>query len=190
MKKLIALVLAVMSLCLIFAGCQTETPEATPSATTNPPANNDYPEATVSPDATTNIPLDPNVGYKVSCQGANGALWFKGTITKGRFDASAEKADAVEVFVEIVDDGCLMYFMDGSAKKYINMDDKAAGASFVTDAASATLYLWHSSLNTLIVADPDNARAFGSQDESTYSNLSSYATSNTSGYNWGQFIAD
>ncbi len=34
MKKLIALVLAIMSLCLVFAGCQTETPNET-----TPPAN-------------------------------------------------------------------------------------------------------------------------------------------------------
>ena len=40
MKKLIALVLAVMSLCLIFAGCQTETP-----ATTNPPEATDAVDA-------------------------------------------------------------------------------------------------------------------------------------------------
>jgi hypothetical protein len=178
MKKLIALVLAVMSLCLIFAGCQTETPNNPTAAPTNPPVNN------------TDFALDPNVGYKISGHNTDGELWFKGTITGGRFDASANKADAVEVFVEIVDGGCLMYIKAGSAKQYINMDDKSAGASFGTDAASATVYEWNESLKTLVVVDPDNARAFGCQDESTYSNFSCYATSNTSGYNWGQFIAD
>ena len=37
MKKLIALVLAVMSLCLIFAGCQTETPNETQAPANSAP---------------------------------------------------------------------------------------------------------------------------------------------------------
>ena len=178
MKKLIAIALAVMSLCLLLAGCQTETPNDPTPGTTNPPASS------------TDFALDPSVGYKISGFNADGELWFTGTITSGRFDASANKADAALVYVEIVDGGCLMYINEGSAKKYINMDDKSAGASFVNSSANATVYEWNETLKTLVVADPENGRAFGCQDTSTYANFSSYATSNTSGYNWGQFIAD
>lgn len=127
-------------------------------------------------------------GYKVTANNANGPLWFSGTITKGRFDCSVNEADAILVYVEETTDGYLLYMNVESTKTYINMNDEAAGALTTTNATEATVYEWNATLNTLMVADDDNARAFGAQNTSTYTNFSSYATSNTSGYNWGQFI--
>lgn len=134
-------------------------------------------------------PLVDGASYKISATNANGTLWFDGTIKSGRFNCSANESDAVAVYVEAVTDGWKMYIMDGSAKKYIFMDDKAAGGAFVDAADDASVFVWNAELNTLVESNPDNARAFGSQDTSTYSNMSCYATSNTEGYNWGQFTA-
>jgi len=43
-------------------------------------------------------------------------------------------------------------------------------------------------LNTLVVADDGNNRAFGSKTTNTYDNFSPFDANNT-GYNWGQFTA-
>jgi hypothetical protein len=121
--------------------------------------------------------------YTISGHNANGTIYFDGTITSGRFNGTSNISDAAEVLVSTVDGG----FVLSVGSKYIVMDDKSAGASFTTDAASATVFIWNDALNTYVVADPDNGRAFGCQDSSTYSNFSCYATSNTSGYNWGVY---
>jgi DNA-entry nuclease len=121
--------------------------------------------------------------YTISGHNANGTIYFDGTITSGRFNGTSNISDAAEVLVSTVEGG----FVLSVGSKYIVMDDKSAGASFTTDAASATVFIWNDALNTYVVADPDNGRAFGCQDSSTYSNFSCYATSNTSGYNWGVY---
>lgn len=139
-----------------------------------------------------NCPLVENTGYVLSVQNANGALYFNGVMgtgnSAGRFMGSTDIADAVLVYYEkVTTSGYRLYFMDGQTKTYISMEDKAAGGSFGTDADSATVFLWNTTLNTFVVADPDNARAFGAQDSSTYANMSAYAISNTTGYNFGVF---
>ena len=128
------------------------------------------------------------VGYKIKGYNANGDLWYVGTCNGGRFDGTGSEADAAVVYVEAVDGGYLIYSLNGSEKVYIIMDDKSTGGAYASSAAEATVFVWNETLSTLMVAAEDNQRAFGCQNTSTYSNFSCYATSNTEGYNWGQFI--
>lgn len=125
--------------------------------------------------------------YIVSAANATGPLYLKGTITSGRFDCSYSSSDAIKVYVEISEGNYYLYFMNAGVKTYINMDDKAAGGVHVTDKASATVYEWNATLNTLVVAEDTNNRAFGAGKTSTYTNFSSYDASQAD-YNWGQFI--
>ena len=131
------------------------------------------------------------VGYKIKGYNANGDLWYSGTVgnaSSGRFDITVNEAEAAVVYVENVDGGYLMYTTDGTTKTYIIMNDSSSGGALTTNAAEATVFVWNETLSTLMVAAEDNQRAFGCQNASTYANFSCYATSNTEGYNWGQFI--
>ena len=121
--------------------------------------------------------------YTVSAYNANGALYFNGTVTSGRFNGVKEESGAAVVTVKTVDGGYIL----SVGTQYIVMEDKAAGCGFTADASAATVFVWNDTLNTYVVADPDNARAFGCQNTSTYANFSAYAVSNTTGYNWGVF---
>ncbi len=121
--------------------------------------------------------------YTVSAHNANSTLYFDGTVTSGRFNGVTSESGAAVVTVKTVDGGYIL----SVGTQYIVMEDKAAGCGFTADASAATVFVWNDTLNTYVVADPDNARAFGCQDTSTYSNFSAYAISNTTGYNWGVF---
>lgn len=124
-------------------------------------------------------------GYTISADNANGTLYFDGTITDGRFNGSLDATKAVVVYVEEVDGGYLLYFFEGETKTYVVMADKSAGGSFVTDAATATVFEWNAEKATLAVADDSNNRAFGAGATSTYNNFSAYDI--TGSYNWGAF---
>ena len=121
--------------------------------------------------------------YTVSAYNANGTLYFDGTVSSGRFNGVTSESGAAVVTVKTVDGGYIL----SVGTQYIVMEDKAAGCGFTTNASAATVFVWNDTLNTYVVADPENARAFGCQNTSTYSNFSAYAVSNTSGYNWGVF---
>ncbi len=127
-------------------------------------------------------------GYKLTANNSNGALWFCGGETSGRFNASAKEADAVLVYVEKVDGGFKMYTTDGTTKTYICMDDKAAGAVFTNDAAAATVYEWNAEFGTLAVAEDSNNRALGTDPAKNYENFSSYDITNGAKYDWVSFV--
>ena len=152
-----------------------------------PPEGGDDPETPDTPAAG----VEAGKGYYISASNASDLLYFDGTISSGRFNAVADKAKAAVVYVEAADGGFYIYILSGETKQYIVMDDKSAGGAFADSAASATVFTWNADLKTLVVLDPDTARAFGMQTTSTYANFSCYATSNTTGYNWGAFeLAD
>lgn len=134
-------------------------------------------------------PLVDGAGYKIVANNKNGPMYFKGTISSGRWDCSANEAEAVAVYVEAVTGGWKMYIKDGTAKKYLVMNDESQGAAFADSADTASVFVWDSNLNTLVESDPDNARAFGCDPSKTYLNYSCYAVSNGTKYNWGQFVA-
>ena len=129
--------------------------------------------------------LREGVAYTVSAANGTGTLWFSGTVTGGRFDGSYDASEAVSVYAENVAGGFLLYFLDGTTKRYICMDDMSAGGSFSTDAASATVFEWNDDKATAAVAEDSNNRAFGCGATSTYTNFSAYDLSGD--YNWGQF---
>ena len=131
-------------------------------------------------------PLEEGVAYTVSANNANGTLYLKGTVNGGRWDCSLSAADAVSVYVEDVAGGQLLYMNVDGTKTYFVFADSSTGGSTTTDASAATVFEWNASLQTLEVADDDNARGFGAQPGSTYNNFSCYALSNTD-YNWGKF---
>ena len=129
--------------------------------------------------------LKEGVAYTISADNATGTLWFSGTVTGGRFDGSYDETEAVSVYAENVNGGFRLYFMDGATKRYICMDDKSAGGSFSTDAASAAVFEWNDEKATAAVAEDSNNRAFGCDAAKTYTNFSCYDLSGD--YNWGQF---
>ena len=131
------------------------------------------------------------VAYKISAYNANGTVWYSGTVgtaSNGRYDITYNEEEAALVYVEEVEGGYLIYSTDGTTKTYIIMNDSTSGGALTTNVSEATVFVWNEVLNTLMAADPDNQRAFGCQNTSTYDNMSAYATSNSDGYNWGQFV--
>ena len=130
--------------------------------------------------------LQEGVAYTVSANNADGLLYLKGTITSGRFDCSTSAADAVYVYVENVAGGQLLYMNVNGTKTYFVFADKSAGGSTTTRASDATVFEWSAELQTLVVAEDANNRAFGAQPTSMYVNFSTY-DANNAGYNWGKY---
>lgn len=133
--------------------------------------------------------LVDGAGYKIKATNATGTVWADGTIgtgsASGRWMVVSDEASAAVFYVEAVTGGYKLYLKDGENKNYVAFGT-AAGSGSLVAAADATVFTWNSDLNTLVVAETN--RAFGAQDTSSYMNLSCYSTTNTSGYNWGQFV--
>ena len=139
------------------------------------------------------IPTLPEigVGHTISATNANGLLYFDGTVSSGRFNATADESAAAIVYVEAATNAgeYLIYFFIDGTKTYIVMDDSASGCSFAETSSEATAFEWNSTANTFEVADDNNARGFGMQNTSTNNNFSAYALSNVNNsiYTWGIF---
>ena len=142
----------------------------------------------VAPDAPAGAAtLEEGKGYYIAARNSSGYVYFNGSLNSGRFNGVASKADAAAVFVEATEGGFYLYFDAKGVKTYVVMADSSTGGSFATDKASATVFEWDADLKTLVVADDDNARAFGMDDTKTFTTFSCYAVSNTQ-YNWGIYI--
>ncbi|MBQ8414267.1 MAG: hypothetical protein IJX58_03365 [Clostridia bacterium] len=133
--------------------------------------------------------VEAGKAYIITANNVNGPIYLSNSVSSGRFVAVTNIADATVYYVESATAGFLVYFLDGETKNYVVMADKSAGGSFVTDAASATVFEWNATLNTLEVVDDDNARGFGADPSKDYVNFSCYAVSNGTTYSWGQFVA-
>ena len=132
----------------------------------------------------------PGDRYIISANNANGPLYFKGSVTGGRFDCSTNIADAVEVMVSTVDGGYVLSFVSGGTTQYIVMGDSSTGGALTEDPAAATVFEWNADLNTYVVADDGNNRGFGTGKTATHENFSAYDTGSAttaSNYNWGVF---
>ena len=127
------------------------------------------------------------VGYYISGKNANGAIYFNGAVSGGRFSATTDKSQAVLVFVEPTRNGLLLYFEKSGAKNYLVIDDNSTGASLATDASGATPFVWNASKSTFTVANEANNRAFGTDPTKTYLNFSTYDISGS--YQWGAYTA-
>ena len=131
--------------------------------------------------------FEENTPYYIVATNGNGNLHFDGTLTSGRFNGKYTADEAVKVYVEKADNGLYIYFLDGTTKTYIVMGDSTTGGAFTTDKASATVFEYNATLDTLVVAEDSNNRAFAVQSGSTYDNFSAYDISNT--YVWAKFVA-
>ena len=130
--------------------------------------------------------FEENTPYYIVATNGNGNLHFNGTIAEGRYGGKYTAAEAVKVYVEKADNGLYIYFLDGTTKTYIVMDDKSAGGSFTTDKANATIFEYNATVDTLVVAEDSNNRAFGVGATATFDTFSAYDITGT--YNWGKFI--
>ena len=132
----------------------------------------------------------PGDSYIISANNANGTLYFKGSVTSGRFDCTYNRNEAVEVMVSTVDGGYVLSFVSGGKTQYIVMGDSSTGGALTENAAEATVFEWNADLNTYVVADDSNNRGFGAGKTATHENFSAYdtgSTSTASNYNWGVF---
>ena len=130
--------------------------------------------------------FEEDTPYYIVATNGNGDLHFNGTVTDGRFNGKYTTNEAVKVYVEKADNGLYIYFLDGTTKTYIVMGDSSTGCAFTTDKANATIFEYNATVDTLVVAEDSNNRAFGVGATSTYDNFSAYDISNT--YNWGKFV--
>ena len=123
--------------------------------------------------------------YTISADNANGALYFNGTLSSGRFNGATSEADAIAITISEVTGGYTLSFKVNGVVTYIVMDDSSTGGSLTTDASAATVFEWNGVFSTFAVADDGNNRAFGVSATSTYANFSAYDLAGS--YNWGEF---
>ena len=140
----------------------------------------------------TTTPVVPVPGdkYIVSANNANGTIYLDGTVTSGRFNATADKSKAVEITVSTVEGGFVLSFEKNGVTQYIVMDDSSTGGKLTENAAEASIFEWNADLNTYMVAEDNNSRAFGVGISATHSNMSPYDASsatNAGKYSWGLF---
>ena len=136
----------------------------------------------------------PAVGtaYYLASANSNGDIYFNGTISSGRINGSPDKASAIKVFLEAgsADGEYYIYFMDGATKTYITVNPSASKKTqafeFETEKTDNGVWLVDKEAQT-IVSKAFSGRGIGTQTTSTYNNFSSYATSNTTGYDWAWF---
>ena len=171
---------------VVKAGNDTPTPDPDTPVTPDPdtPVNPD-PSPDVTPDPVTSG-LEEGKAYVVTANNVHGVVYLMSGITTGRFNGSANDADAIYVYAENVDGGQLLYtFPDGNTKTYFVVNDKSQGADTTTDASAATVFEWNDSLKTLVVADDNNNRALALDSTKDFTTFSTYDVQNK--YSWGQF---
>ncbi|MBE6537233.1 MAG: hypothetical protein E7673_04695 [Ruminococcaceae bacterium] len=125
--------------------------------------------------------FEEGVAYKIVGKNAAGFIYFDGTVTSGRINGVADIANSVDVFVKFVDKAAgtfYLYFMDGNTVKYIEgyaKDSNKTSAFRIVDTAPESTWSLNDQ-NALVSSG--NGRAIATQDNSTYNNFSTYATSN------------
>ncbi len=116
--------------------------------------------------------------YKLAGVNASGMLYFDGTVSSGRINATATGvtvkleagANAGEYYI---------YFMNGSTKTYIGIAGEDDSSDFAISTTKNDSCVWtiDASAKT-IVSKANPKRGMATQNGSTYSNFSTYATSN------------
>ncbi len=118
--------------------------------------------------------------YKLAGVNASGMLYFDGTVSSGRINATATGvtvkleagANAGEYYI---------YFMNGSTKTYISVDSSASTktAAFVLSTEKNDTCVWMIDATAkTIISKAFSGRGIATQNTSTYNNFSTYATSN------------
>lgn len=132
------------------------------------------------------VVTDPS-GYTISAENQDGALYFSGAVSGGRFNGAYRETRATLVNLTEVDGGYIIHFVDNDeVTQYIVINDMEAGAALTTDKFEATIFEWNAELETYVVADDSNNRAFGVGKASTLTTFSCYDVSNNDN-NYGKF---
>ena len=169
--KITSIIALLLTLTMVLTGCSAlqDILDQILGGTDNPPVND-----------------DPS-GYTISAENQDGVLYFSGSVTDGRFDGVYRDTFATLVNLTEVDGGYIIHFVDNAeVTQYIVINDMAAGAALTTDKFEATIFEWNADLETYVVADDSNNRAFGVGKTSTFTTFSCYDVSNTN-YNYGKF---
>lgn len=138
--------------------------------------------STPSTDATgitsgvTSVSVDSD--YKLAGVNASGQLYFDGSLSNGRINATATGI-TVKLEAGTAANEYYIYFMDGSTKTYIGIagDDDSSDFAFSTTKNDSCVWIIDASAKT-IISKANSKRGMATQNGSTYSNFSTYATSN------------
>ena len=131
--------------------------------------------------SSTEVTIQVNTPYYILSTCGLGTIYFNGTVLNGRINATTDISSAMSIMLEA---GAsvgeyYIYFMDGSTKTYIAIDDGDDTSSFVFSTAKDDFCVWviDASAKT-IVSKANPKRGMATQNTSTYSNFSTYAVSN------------
>ena len=136
-----------------------------------------------------NSPLEFGKGYIISAYNKSGLIYVVETTTSGRFNTTQDASEAAVFYIQYApgSNELLLYYLDYGIKNYVIMNNKADGAAFTVDVSKATSFVWNDTLNTMVVADPENNRAFGAEISSNSFYISTFVVTTVT-KNWGQFI--
>ena len=119
-----------------------------------------------------------DTSYKLAGVNASGQLYFDGTLNNGRINGAASGV-TVKLEAGAAAGEYYIYFMDGSTKTYIGMDDGDDSSSFIfsTEKSDACVWVIDASAKTIVSKVYSN-RGMATQNTSTFNNFSTYAVSN------------
>ncbi len=148
-----------------------------------------------------------STAYKMGMDIGDTILYFNGKTVEGKsyyLDVTKNASEAVDVYLETVTGGYLLYFMDGNTKTYIHSYErtdgeagKGKGSLELVTTAPTDFFTYDSTANTLIyTADADNSYYIGTYDyqgtiyeNASVSNASYITGSNASKVDVSQFPA-
>ena len=122
--------------------------------------------------------------YKFSLKQANRGetLFFTGKMSGNYLATSTSLSEAVDVYVEKVDDNFRLYFLEGETKNYVEIYEYAEGKAGVhITAEPTTVFTWNDELHILIAHVANDDRYLGTYN--TYNTMSASATSYIMGDN-------
>ena len=125
--------------------------------------------------------VETGKNYKLAGVNGSGTLFFDGTLTNGRINATATGI-TVQLEAGAAAGEYYIYFMNGSTKTYIGVnsaltENKTAGFVLYTEKNDDCVWVIDASAKT-IVSKTFTGRGIATQNGSSYSNFSTYATSN------------
>ena len=131
-----------------------------------------------------NADLDVDANYLLGSVNSKGDLYFKGTLTSGRIDGTANASEAAIVKIEYAGAAgeYYIYFMNGGTKTYIGANSAATSSKtsqflFGTEKGADFVWILDAEAKT-IISKAFTGRGIATQVASTYDNFSTYATSN------------
>ena len=125
--------------------------------------------------------VETGKNYKLAGVNASGTLFFDGTLTNGRINATATGI-TVQLEAGAAAGEYYIYFMNGSTKTYLGVnstltESKTAGFVLYTEKTADCVWVIDATAKT-IVSKTFAGRGIATQNTSTYTNFSTYAVSN------------